>query len=80
MSEAKRDQKAPGEGGRFWAWAYKYLAGPAHGVEGAVQGGSTQARELWKQDLERRKQWSREQRERKRAERAARRAERDRQP
>ncbi|MEV0805405.1 hypothetical protein [Micromonospora sp. NPDC050200] len=76
MSEANRKQKAPGEGGRLWAWAYKYLAGPAEGVQGAVQGGSTQARELWKQDLENRKRWSREQRERKRAEREARRAER----
>ncbi|MEH0937328.1 hypothetical protein [Micromonospora psammae] len=74
MSEDGKAAKAPGEGGRLWAWAYKYLAGPAEGVQGAVQGGSTQARELWKQDLERRKQWSREQRERKRAAREARRA------
>ncbi|WP_432901849.1 hypothetical protein ACQP1S_00030 [Micromonospora matsumotoense] len=45
-------------------------------VQGAVQGGSRQARDAWKEDLERRKQWSRDQRERKRAEREARRAER----
>ncbi|MBQ0891920.1 hypothetical protein ABZ754_12460 [Micromonospora purpureochromogenes] len=76
MGEEKRQQRAPGEGGRLWAWAYKYLAGPAEGVPGAVQGGSTQAREAWKRDLENRKRWSREQRERKRAEREARRAER----
>ncbi|MEH0846276.1 hypothetical protein V6U81_28255 [Micromonospora sp. CPCC 205711] len=74
MSEAKRQQRAPGEGGTLWAWAFKYLAGPAEGVQGAVQGGSTQAREAWTRDLENRKRWSREQRERKRAEREARRA------
>lgn len=67
MAAAKQD---PGRGGRILGWVFQNLAGPAT-VENAVQGGSQQARELWKQDLERRKQWSREQRERKRAERAA---------
>ncbi|MGN9775071.1 hypothetical protein ACTMS0_04740 [Micromonospora sp. H33] len=71
MSAENKAAKGPGEGGRLMAWAYRYLAGPSE-VQGAVQGGSHQAREGWKQDLERRKQWSREQRERKRAEREAR--------
>jgi hypothetical protein len=75
MSEDKPAAKAPGEGGRLLAWAFKNLAGPPE-VAGAVQGGSRQARDAWKEDLERRKQWSREHRERKRAEREARRAER----
>jgi len=69
---AAEEQKAPGEGGRILSWVFKNLAGPPT-VENAVQGGSRQARDLWKQDLERRKQWSREQRERKRAEREERR-------
>ncbi|MDO3705531.1 hypothetical protein Q3W71_28070 [Micromonospora sp. C28SCA-DRY-2] len=73
MSAEKPNPKAPGEGGRLMAFAFRHLAGPPE-VQGAVQGGSDQAREAWKRDLERRKQWSREQRERKRAERAARRA------
>ncbi|GAA4568463.1 hypothetical protein GCM10023176_22920 [Micromonospora coerulea] len=73
MSDEKRAAKAPGEGGRLMAWAFKNLAGPPE-VQGAVQGGSNEARDAWKQDLERRKQWSREQRELKRAEREARRA------
>ncbi|MDM4719494.1 hypothetical protein QTQ03_07745 [Micromonospora sp. WMMA1363] len=51
---------------------FRNLAGPPM-VENAVQGGSRQARDLWKRDLERRQQWSREQRERRRAERGARR-------
>ncbi|MFD2766600.1 hypothetical protein [Micromonospora eburnea] len=69
---ADEEKKAPGEGGRLLGWVFRNLAGPPT-VEGAVQGGSRQARDLWKEDLERRKQWSREQRERKRAEREARR-------
>ncbi len=72
MGEESRPPKAPGEGGRFWAWAYRYLAGPAE-TQGAVQGGSAEAREMWKRDLENRKRYSREQRERKRAAREARR-------
>ncbi len=71
MGEEKAT-RAPGEGGRLMAWVYRHLAGPSE-VRGAVQGGSHHAREGWKQDLERRKQWSREQRERRRAEREARR-------
>ncbi|TDC39907.1 hypothetical protein E1211_02645 [Micromonospora sp. 15K316] len=70
MSEEKPGRK-PGEGGRLMRWAYRHLAGPAE-VQGAVQGGSAVARELWKQDLENRKRYSREQRERKRAAREAR--------
>ncbi|MEV1331749.1 hypothetical protein AB0J20_19490 [Micromonospora costi] len=68
----EKPARAPGEGGRFWRWAYRYLAGPAE-VQGAVYGGSTEAREGWKRDLENRKRYSREQRERKRAAREARR-------
>ncbi|MGC4808349.1 hypothetical protein [Micromonospora sp. DT233] len=72
------DEQATGDptggGGRIMGWVFRHLAGPSQ-VQGAVQGGSRHARDAWKQDLERRKQWSREQRERKRAEREARRAE-----
>ncbi|MFJ6196897.1 hypothetical protein [Micromonospora sp. NPDC092111] len=75
MGDEKRTAKPPGEGGRLMAWAFRHLTGPPE-VQGAVQGGSNEAREAWKRDLERRKQWSREQRERRRAEREARRAER----
>ncbi|SBT52349.1 hypothetical protein GA0070621_4386 [Micromonospora narathiwatensis] len=71
---AADEEKKAGEGGRLLGWVFRNLAGPPT-VENAVQGGSQQARDLWKQDLERRKQWSREQRERKRAEREARRGE-----
>ncbi|MFG2053971.1 hypothetical protein ACGFI9_08040 [Micromonospora sp. NPDC048930] len=73
---AGEEQKTPGEGGRLLGWVFKNLAGPAT-VDNAIQGGSRIQRDLWKEDLERRKQWSREQRERKRAEREARRAERE---
>ncbi|MEV0427730.1 hypothetical protein [Micromonospora sp. NPDC050495] len=72
MSEEKQADARPGEGGRLMGWVFRNLAGPSD-VHGAVQGGSQQAREAWKRDLELRKQWSREQRERRRAERAARR-------
>lgn len=73
MTDAEK--KTSGEGGRLLGWVFKNLAGPAT-VDNAIQGGSQLQRDLWKQDLEQRKQWSREQRERKRAEREARRAER----
>ncbi|MEH1164894.1 hypothetical protein V6V47_05870 [Micromonospora sp. CPCC 205539] len=66
MSDDDAATRAPGEGGRFMRWAYRHLAGPAD-VQGAVQGGSTMARELWKRDLAERKRYSQEQRERKRA-------------
>ncbi|MET8229235.1 hypothetical protein ABZS77_00945 [Micromonospora sp. NPDC005298] len=69
MSEGGAAKKSAGEGGRFLRWAYRYLAGPAEGVQGAVQGGSAEAREAWKRDLAERKRYSREQRERRRAER-----------
>ncbi|MER7333318.1 MULTISPECIES: hypothetical protein [unclassified Micromonospora] len=72
MSEEKPAPKGSGEGGWLMSWAFRRWAGPPE-VQGAIQGGSNEAREAWKQDLERRKQWSREQRERKRAEREARR-------
>ncbi|MFE9956309.1 hypothetical protein [Micromonospora sp. NPDC005299] len=66
---------ASGKGGRLLGWVFQNLAGPSQ-VQGAVQGGSRLAREAWKQDLERRKQWSRDQRELKRAQREARRGDR----
>lgn len=72
MSGEEHVGDASGKGGRLMGWVFRNLAGPPQ-MEGAVQGGSRQAREAWKQDLERRKQWSREQRERKLAEREARR-------
>lgn len=73
MSDEQPTPRRPGEGGRLMSWVFRRLAGPPE-VQGAVQGGSAEAREAWKRDLERRKQWTREQRERKRAEREARRA------
>ncbi|WBB65769.1 hypothetical protein [Micromonospora sp. WMMD812] len=73
MSEDPKETRAPGEGGRFWRFAYKYLAGPAEGVPNAVYGGSAEAREGWKRDLENRKRYSREQREQRQAAREARR-------
>ncbi len=50
---------------------FRTLIGPAQ-TKGAVQGCDEFAREAWKADLERRKQFTREQRDRKRAERARR--------
>ncbi|SCE86840.1 hypothetical protein GA0070607_2576 [Micromonospora coriariae] len=67
MSEDDAATKPQGEGGRFMRWAFRHLAGPAEGVQGAVQGGSAEAREAWKRDLAERKRYTREQRERKRA-------------
>ncbi|MEV7329969.1 MULTISPECIES: hypothetical protein [Micromonospora] len=67
MSEDGAAKSSPGEGGRFLRWAYRYLAGPAEGVQGAIQGGSAEAREAWKRDLAERKRYTREQRERRRA-------------
>ncbi|RLP95859.1 hypothetical protein [Micromonospora sp. CV4] len=71
MSEDGATPRSPGEGGRLMRWAFRHLAGPAEGVQGAVQGGSAEAREMWKRDLEERKRYTREQRERKRAARQA---------
>jgi len=71
---ALRKKKTPRdarEGGIFWNSFYKYLAGPAT-TENAIEGVTPEAREAWKRDLERRKEWSRRERERKRAERDAR--------
>jgi hypothetical protein len=45
----------------FDDWAFRSLIGPAQ-VRGAVQGCDADAREQWKRDLARRKQYSREQR------------------
>ncbi|GIF11740.1 hypothetical protein [Actinoplanes teichomyceticus] len=67
--------------GRFSRWFhetfddmwFRSMIGPAQ-TRGAVQGCDEYAREQWKRDLERRKQFTREQRERKRAERAGRKA------
>jgi hypothetical protein len=50
----------------FHDWLFRSLIGPAQ-VTDAVQGCDEGAREQWKRDLERRKQYSREQRERRRA-------------
>jgi hypothetical protein len=50
----------------FDNWAFRSLIGPAQ-VRGAVQGGDKEAREQWKRDLARRKQYSREQRARRKA-------------
>ncbi|SCG46091.1 hypothetical protein [Micromonospora inositola] len=72
MAEESKTPDDQGKGGRILDWVYRNLAGPAT-VDNAVHGGSQEAREQWKRDLENRKQWSREQRERKRAEREARR-------
>ncbi|MDG4761160.1 hypothetical protein [Micromonospora sp. WMMD710] len=69
MSEDGAATRSPGEGGRFLRWAYRHLAGPADGVQGAIQGGSAEAREAWKRDLAERKRYTREQRERRRADR-----------
>ena len=71
MSEGGAVPGAPGEGGRFLRWAYRHLAGPADGVQGAVQGGSAEAREAWKRDLAERKRYTQEQRARRRAAREA---------
>ncbi|MEU5780129.1 hypothetical protein [Micromonospora lupini] len=71
MSEDGATSRAPGEGGRLLRWAFRHLAGPADGVQGAVQGGSTAAREAWKRDLAERKRYTQEQRDRKRAARDA---------
>ncbi|MFF0152468.1 hypothetical protein [Micromonospora sp. NPDC005203] len=71
MSEDGAVTRAPGEGGRLLSWAFRHLAGPAEGVQGAVQGGSTEAREAWKRDLAERKRYTREQREHRRAAREA---------
>ncbi|MET7707040.1 hypothetical protein [Micromonospora sp. NPDC005413] len=71
MSEDGAVTRSPGEGGRFLRWVFRHLAGPAEGVQGAVQGGSAEAREAWKRDLAERNRYSREQRERKRAAREA---------
>ncbi len=54
----------------FDDWLFRSMIGPAQ-TQGAVHGCEEYAREQWKRDLERRKEWSREQRARKRAERGA---------
>ena len=73
MSDDEQVGDAAGKGGRLLGWVFRNLAGPSQ-VQGAVQGGLKLARDAWKEDLERRKQWSREQRELKRARREARRS------
>jgi hypothetical protein len=68
------EEDAMAERGRFsrwWHetfddWAFRSLIGPAQ-TRNAVQGCDAPAREQWKRDLERRKQFSRDQRERRRA-------------
>lgn len=49
----------------FKDWFFRSFIGPAQ-TKGAIHGADAQARDHWKQDLERRKQFSREQRERRR--------------
>ncbi|MGW3893859.1 hypothetical protein ACWD6L_01560 [Micromonospora profundi] len=71
MTENGAAPKPPGEGGRFLRWTFRNLAGPAEGVQGAIQGGTAEAREAWKRDLAERKRHTKEQRERKRAAREA---------
>ncbi|MBM0277498.1 hypothetical protein [Micromonospora tarensis] len=71
MSENGAATRGAGEGGRLLRWAFRNLAGPADGVQGAVQGGSAEAREAWKRDLAERKRHTQEQRARKRAAREA---------
>jgi hypothetical protein len=50
----------------FDDWLFRSMIGPAQ-VENAVHGCDSAAREQWKRDLERRKQYTRDQRERRRA-------------
>lgn len=50
----------------FDDWWFRSLIGPAQ-TSNAVQGCDQEARDQWKADLERRKQFTREQRERRRA-------------
>jgi hypothetical protein len=47
----------------FDDWLFRSIIGPAQ-VKGAVQGCDAEAREQWKRDLERRKQYTRDQRAR----------------
>jgi hypothetical protein len=49
----------------FHDWAFRSMIGPAQ-TSNAVQGCDESAREQWKRDIERRKQFTREQREHKR--------------
>lgn len=55
----------------FDDWAFRSMIGPAQ-TGNAVHGADQVARDGWKRDLKRRKQYTREQRERRRQERAAR--------
>ena len=59
-------KKDPREGGFIWNWFYRNLAGPAT-VQHAIQGSTEEARDLWKQDLENRRRYDREQRAKKAA-------------
>lgn len=49
----------------FDNWFFRSFIGPAQ-TKGAIHGADQVAREQWKRDLERRKQFTREQRERRR--------------
>ena len=49
----------------FHDWFFRSMIGPAQ-TRNAVQGCDQQARDQWKRDLERRKQFTRDQRERRR--------------
>ncbi|GAB1642428.1 hypothetical protein KRMM14A1259_28510 [Krasilnikovia sp. MM14-A1259] len=67
MTWLKKNRRDPSEGGPIWNAFYKFMAGPANGVDNAIEGDTKKARDAWHNDLEMRKQWSRDQRERKRA-------------
>jgi hypothetical protein len=54
---------------QFDDWFFRSMIGPAQ-TRNAVQGCDEGAREQWKRDIERRKQFTREQRERRRQGRA----------
>ena len=51
MSEDEPVGQGPRRGRQAVAWAFKHFAGPAEGVQGAMQGGSAEARELGSSDL-----------------------------
>jgi hypothetical protein len=55
----------------FDNWAFRSMIGPAQ-TPNAVHGADKFARDGWKRDIERRKQFTRDQRERRRQERASR--------
>ena len=65
MPEEKRNRVARWWHDTFDNWFFRSMIGPAQ-TRNAVQGCDQAAREQWKRDLERRKQFTREQREKRR--------------